>query len=309
LIAARALQALGTSGALVLARVIVRDLYEGSRAGRELSVMAMMAGSMPIVAPLIGGVLQHTFGWRSAFAVILAGGVLATTMVWRFLPETTRRTDFEPLSVGELVGNYWIVGRNRIFLAHAGIAMASYAGLFAYISGASFVIQDLYGLTPLAFSVFLSVTASGYMIGSFVAARTVERAGLDRTIGAGALALAGGGAAMLVSVALFPQAPAAIALPMMLYVAGLGLAAPAAFAGAMQPFPGRAGAASSLVGCIQQTASAVAGAIVGHLIGNSAWPFVISIAAMGCLSLALWWLTRTIRTARLAHGEPSAPRK
>jgi DHA1 family bicyclomycin/chloramphenicol resistance-like MFS transporter len=300
LIAARALQAMGSSGAIVLARAIVRDFYHGPRAGRELSLMGMIMGFAPIVAPLIGGVLQQGFGWRSGFAVIFAGGVAAMTAVWWALPETVRRDGAAPIVVSDFFRSYRIVARNGSFLAHTGIVMASYAGLFAFISGASFVMQDLYGLTPIGFAVFMAITACGYLAGTFAAARIVERIGLNRTIGAGVFALAGGGLTLVVGVALAPHATAAVALPMMLYVAGLGLAAPQALAGAMQPFAQRAGAASSFLGCVQQTASAVMGAVVGHLLGASAWPLVISIAAMGALSFAVWALTRRVRTGRSA---------
>ena len=87
-----------------------------------------------------------------------------------------------------------------------------------------------------------------------------------------------------------------LALPMMLYSAGIGLALPLSLAGSLQPFPDRAGAASSLVGAIQQTAGAIVGAIVGHLLGTSAWPMIIGITAMGVLTLLVWLLTRKIRT-------------
>src|ERR1700728_5296119 len=86
LIAARFLQAIGGSGSIVLARAMVRDLYSGVRAGRELSLMGAISGFAPIAAPMIGGVLQTTFGWRASFIVMAAAGAAATLVVTRLLP-------------------------------------------------------------------------------------------------------------------------------------------------------------------------------------------------------------------------------
>src|SRR5579883_2759882 len=90
LIGARALQATGSAGTIVLARAVVRDLYEGPRAGRELSLMAAIMGLAPIVAPLIGGVLQTAFGWRACFVFIAAAGLVALASAYWLLPETLR---------------------------------------------------------------------------------------------------------------------------------------------------------------------------------------------------------------------------
>jgi DHA1 family bicyclomycin/chloramphenicol resistance-like MFS transporter len=77
---------------------------------------------------------------------------------------------------------------------------------------------------------------------------------------------------------------------MMLYQAGLGLAMPQAIAGALTPFPDHAGAASSLVGFMQQASGALLGAVVGHMLGFTAWPLAAAVGAMGCASLLLWML-------------------
>src|SRR6202045_3783757 len=86
LIAARAVPAVGSSGAIVLARAVVRDLYDGPRAGRELSLMAMIMGLAPIVAPVIGSGLQAAFGWRSCFVFLVLAGIAAAAAVRWLLP-------------------------------------------------------------------------------------------------------------------------------------------------------------------------------------------------------------------------------
>jgi DHA1 family bicyclomycin/chloramphenicol resistance-like MFS transporter len=88
---------------------------------------------------------------------------------------------------------------------------------------------------------------------------------------------------------------------MAVYLAGMGMVLPQAIAGAMTPFPERAGAASSLFGFVQQTVSAVCGAAVGWFLGQTAWPLVIAVAAMGCATLGLWSVTHGIRRRIKKH--------
>src|SRR5262249_21690760 len=113
LIAARALQAMGGSGAIVVARAIVRDLYAGARAGRELSLRGSFRATAPIVAPLIGGVLQIAFGWRANFIVAFLVGLVAAVTVWRALPETLAKRTLEPISFRGIARTYGELLRSR----------------------------------------------------------------------------------------------------------------------------------------------------------------------------------------------------
>src|SRR5450755_3202398 len=202
LIVARFVQALGGCGGIVLARAIVRDLYSGARAGRELSMMGSVMALAPVLAPLAGGLLQTGFGWRSIFVTLVAAGVTGAGVVWLLLPETLATRAAEAISPSTMLTSYRAVARNPAYLAYLGIATASYAGLFAWISGASFVLQNLYGLSPFNFGVAFALGSIGYMAGTALAARLVVRIGLDRTIGIGCCALFAGGLGMMGSLAL-----------------------------------------------------------------------------------------------------------
>ena len=129
------------------------------------------------------------------------------------------------------------------------------------------MLQNLYGLSPFEFGVAFAVGSVGYMGGTMLAARLVMRLGIDRTLGVGVGAMAAGGLGMVVAVALGLTSAASLVLPMAIYLAGLGMVLPQAIAGAMTPFPERAGAASALLGFIQQSAAALCGAVVGWLLG------------------------------------------
>jgi MFS transporter, DHA1 family, multidrug resistance protein len=293
LIAARAAQAFGSSGAIVLSRAVVRDLYEGPRAGRELSLMAVIMGLAPIVAPVIGSVLLAAFDWRACFYFLVLAGIAAAAAVHWLLPETLRKREHLPSS--GLIASIGVVARHRAALAYVGIIAAGYGGLFAFIAGSPFALQSVYALDPFGYAVAFAIASAGYIGGSWLAARLVIRLGIDRTIGWGVLAFAVAGAAMIAATALAPRAVAGFVAPMTLYLFGLGLAMPQALAGALQPFPERAGAASSLIGCVQQSVAASTGALVAHALGDTAWPLVLGIALPGMAALAIWAATRGVR--------------
>lgn len=290
LIAARFLQGIGGSGSIVLARAIVRDLYSGVRAARELSLMGSISAFAPIVAPMIGGVLQTAFGWRASFAVMGLSALLAIFMVGRLLPETLNVRVVAPFSLLSLIRSYGSLLRHRAFVVYLGILTISYAGLFAWISGAAVVLQGVYGLSPVAFGFSFSLGAAGYMIGAGSAVRLVMRLGLDRTMGLGVTLLAAGGLGLAAVVAAQIANGVWLVAVMAVYLAGLGFSMPQAMAGALTPFPDRAGTAASLLGLAQQTIAALVAAMVGDYLGSSAWPVAGVVASMGCLTFLTWVL-------------------
>ena len=301
LIVARAFQALGGSGGIVLTRAIVRDIYSGAHAGRELSVIGSVMALAPVLAPILGGLIQTAFGWRVTFLALVGAGFAGAAVVWVLLPETLNNRAAEPVSLPSMLRSYRIVGRNPAYLAYLSITSASYAGLFAWISGSAFVLQDLYGLAPFDFGVAFALGSVGYMIGSAIAARLVIRLGLDGVLGLGGCACAAGGLAMVAAVASGLTSSISLVLPMAVYLAGLGMVLPQGIAGAMTPFPERAGAASSLFGFLQQTAAAVSGAAVGWFLGQSAWPLALGVATMGFATFGLWLATRGLRARAAKH--------
>ena len=292
LIAARFIQAVGGSGAIVLARAVVRDMFEGARIGRELSRMAAIMALAPLTAPLIGGVLQTTFGWRSNFILLFVFGAVAWTLVWFLLPETLRERSPEPVSFGSTLRSYRRFLMDRGFVIHLGIASCCLCGLFAWISSAAFVLQDIYGLSAFAFGLSFAVASSGYLTGTMLTARFVSHWGSGRIMGAGCIGMACGGLAVMLLSAFSAHSGSALVAAMALYLIGMGMALPLAQAGALVPFPDRAGAASSLLGFVTQILSAVVGAILGHVLTTTAWPLAIAMVIAGAVSLLLWSVSR-----------------
>jgi DHA1 family bicyclomycin/chloramphenicol resistance-like MFS transporter len=200
------------------------------------------------------------------------------------------------MSLPSIVRGYGIFLCHRTFRIYLAIVAAAYGGLFAWISGSSFVLQDLYGLSPLLFGLVFAAATLGYGLGTLLAARLVGRIGIDRTIGMRRgctrrrRARDGRRHCDGRDLACCP------ALPMALYLCGLGLAMRQSMAGALMPFPERAGAASSLLGFLQQATASAIGIVVGQMLGASALPLAAIIAAMGVLALALALFKRSMGT-------------
>jgi DHA1 family bicyclomycin/chloramphenicol resistance-like MFS transporter len=289
LIGARVLQAFGGSGAIVLARAVVRDLYSGVRAGKELSLMSLVMAFGPVTAPLIGGGLHALFGWRSAFAALLAFGAVLLIMVYRKMPETLDERPDARLSLGAMLDGFRQILHIREFNVYLAIGAASYTGLVAWLSAAPFVLQNIYGLTPLTFSGVLSLSAVGYLLGTLIASRIVVRVGIVRTVGFGACVMIAGALVMCLILALGMKSVIALMAGVAIYLFGFGLLFPTSIAGGLSAVAERAGAASSLLGFAPQFSAAILGAIVVASTSSTAWPVAIAVSAIAVIVLLFWF--------------------
>ncbi|QCI69259.1 multidrug effflux MFS transporter [Phreatobacter stygius] len=288
LTAARFLQALGAAGPIVLARAIVRDLYEGRRAAKELALMGTIMSLVPTLAPIAGGLFHVAFGWRATFFAALAFGLGALLLVVFSLPETLKQRSTAAISPIGILRTFGQIIRNHTFIANTAIFAAGYSGLFAFISASSFVLQGVYGLGPVAAGAAFASCGVGFVSGSLGGTRLVVRKGESWTIRAGVSLLALGGLAMAAALLVGGLGPAGILVPMAIYTCGFGLTMPQTLAGAMKPFPDKAGAASSLAGFIQMTSGAATGILVGHGLGDSAWPLAIAVSATALIALTVF---------------------
>lgn len=298
LVAGRVLQALGASGPIVLGRAMVRDLYEGPRAGREFARMGMIMGLVPAIAPAVGGILQAAFGWRSTFVATLALALLLAVVIILFLPETIRVRSSERLSLLAIFRSFGVLLRNRPYRVYVAITALAYGGLFAFISGSSFVLISIYGLSPRDYGLSFGFGVLGFILGTIIAQRLVGRRGLDGVIAIGVAFLAAGGLSMLLCLTAGFGGPLGVTIPWAIYSIGIGLSMPQAQASALMPFPDRAGAASSFVGLCQMLFSACVGLVVGKLLTNSALPLPAMMSLLGVSALVLFHASRKLRAAK-----------
>ncbi len=294
LIVARFFQALGAAAPIVLARAVVRDLYEGQRAGQELARMGSIMGLVPAIAPFFGGVIAASAGWRAVFFVCVGFGVFLLFSIGKGLPETLRQRETSPFSLVAIFRNFADLLKNRNFRGFLALIALTYGGLFAFISGSSFVLQDVYGQTPILFGVSFGVCAGAYVVGTLIGQRTGPRRGAEFTIGLGVSCLALGGVLMVVGVLSALAHPLAVVAPMMIYMVGVGLTLPQAQAGALMPFPGMAGTASSLCGVVQMSFAAIIGVAVSTTLGEDGLPLSLFVAFIGLAALGVFYaMTRS----------------
>jgi DHA1 family bicyclomycin/chloramphenicol resistance-like MFS transporter len=288
LIGARVLQAFGGSGAIVLARAVVRDFYSGARAGRELSMMGLVMAFGPVSAPLIGGALHAVFGWRSAFAALLVFGLVLIVTVARKLPETLAEKPDVGMSLSSMLAGYRDLIRIRDFNLYLMIGAASYTGLIAWLAAVPFVYHNRFALTPLMLSLAIAGSATGYLIGTSIATRIVVRAGIVRTMGYGAAVMLIGALGICAAVAVDFDSVVFVVLAVGLNLVGFGLLFPQAVAGGLSCAAGRAGAASSLLGFAPQVSAAILSAWVVSQISSGAWPAALAVLSMAVLVTLLW---------------------
>ncbi len=302
LIAARFFQALGAAGPVVLARAIVRDLTKAEMAGRLLSYMGAIMGLVPAIAPILGGAVHEHFGWRVNFLVMTGLCLALLLAARRMLPETLAKSNRPARGFAEIMRNYRDLIRSPVFLYYMLCSSLSFSGLFAFISGSSFILQGEYGLSPLLFGLSFTFMVAGYIVGTLTGGRLTMRVGIDRLIMLGAMALALGGLVMTL-MSMFRIAGAfAIILPMAFYSLGVGLMMPQSMAGALTPFPEKAGTASSLLGFLQTIAGALSGIYIGHHLAGGAVQLALFISAMGLAALALTLVRAAARRRALISG-------
>lgn len=296
LTAARFFQALGAAGPVVLARAIVRDLTKAEMAGRLLSYMGAIMGLVPALAPIVGGFLHEAYGWRVNFLVMAALCMALLFTARRLLPETLSETNRPARGFAEILRNYRDLLQSRVFLYYVLCACLSFSGLFAFISGSSFILQGEFGLSPQMFGLSFTFMVAGYIIGTLTGGRLTVKLGIDRLVMYGGVLLALGGIIMTLMSAFEIAGVYAIILPMALYSAGVGLMMPQSMAGALTPFPEKAGTASSLLGFLQTISGALAGIFIGYNLSGGALQMAIFITVMGVAAFVLTQIkTRTTR--------------
>lgn len=291
LVALRLVQAIGACAGVVIARAMVRDLFEPQETARVYSALMLVMGVAPILAPLLGGYLLLWFGWRAIFWVLVASGLLSLLLVWLRLPETHDRSTARPLSFQTVLVRYGALLLDRHFLGHALASGLGAAGMFAYIAGSPFVFIELYQVSAQNFGWIFGTNAAGLILASQLNGRIVGRIGADRILRWANLVQAAAGLLLLAMAATGVGGLLGIALPLFVYVGCVGMVSPNGVALAMAPQGQQAGSASALLGTLQFTAAAIAAMAVGAIPSASALPMATVIAACGLLGVVLHrWL-------------------
>ncbi len=293
LIAARLFQALGGSAGLVLGRAIVRDNATLSEAARRLALLNLMVTVGPGLAPLIGGALAVTAGWRSIFVVLGALGVASLMFAWRLLPETAGLAADH--NVRTILRNYRLLVGSPTFIGYAVGGGCATTSMYAFLSAAPFIFVDQLHRPVHEIGIYLALVISGVWLGSVAASRLVGRVGLDLLlVRANLLSLVG--AMIFLAAVLTNQLTVPITIgSMFLFTVGVGIVGPAALTRALSVNAHVVGSASGLYGFTQLAVGALCTALAG--IGpNRAFAAALVLVAAGLAAQGAFWIA--IRVSR-----------
>ncbi|WP_335442580.1 multidrug effflux MFS transporter [Neobacillus drentensis] len=281
LIILRLIQGFAGSAGIVISRAIVRDLYSGSELTKFFSLLALVNGLAPILAPIIGAQLLKAFPWQGVFIVLSIIGLIMFFVILFGVRETLPE---EKRSAGGIKNTFYPFLKlisDRSFMGYALAQGLVFAGMFAYISGSPFVIQDIYGASPQMFSLIFAINAIGIMINSQTAGRLAGRIPETKLfkIGLGMSSIAG----IVLLLLLFLQAKLIFVLiPLFFVVSSVGMVNTAGFSLAMQSQGKNAGSASALLGVTSFAFGGIAAPLVGIGGGQTAIPMGIVIVCAGC---------------------------
>ena len=304
LIGFRLLQGLAGAAGIVIARAVVRDLYDGVEMARFFSTLMLISGVAPIVAPLIGGQILRITDWRGVFHVLTVIGILLTVVVWRFLGETLPPERRHEGGVGDALRTMRGLLADRVFTGYMLTGGLAFAALFAYISASPFVVQEIYGASPQTFSLLFGVNSIGLVIvGQINGKLLVGRVSLDKALGWGVgTILLASLALLLMTTGVFGEVGLVpIAAGLFVLMSAMGLALPNTNAQALMRTPHAAGSASALLGTSSFLVGAVASPLVGIAGEHTAVPMAVVQLTCAALSLACFLgLCRPWRTGKKA---------
>jgi DHA1 family bicyclomycin/chloramphenicol resistance-like MFS transporter len=290
----------GASGQ-VIARAVVRDRNSGVAAARFFALLMLVTGLAPILAPILGGQLLRFTSWRGVFFILAAFGatllVVAATGLEESLPAANRQTG----GLGTTLVTFRRLLTDRGFIGYALCTGLAFAGVFAYISGSPFVLQEIYGLSPQQFSLCFGFIAVGLVGASQVSGRLVGRVPPVRLLAAGLIASVIGGVGLLVAVTA-GLGLVAVLPALFLVVASMGFINPNATALALSGRPQTAGSASALLGVLQMVIAAVTAPMVGIAGAGTALPMALLIATASVAALLIFVFLARPSAARAGSG-------
>lgn len=287
LLAGRLVQGLAASAVAVVSQAVVRDLFRGRRAADLLSRLALVTGVAPVVAPLLGsGILTFT-SWRGVFVVLGTVAILCGLLSRSQLGETLPADRRQPADVAATVSAYRTVLGDRLFVAVVLVAAMSFTALFSYVSGSSFVLQDLFGMSPQVFGVCFASMSIGLTLASQANPRLVNLVGPVQALLVGLLVMLTGASVMLLLACLRVGGAVGFLAPMFVVMLGLGFALPNAPAVALHRHGANAGTAAAMLGASQFAMGGVVTPLVGAMSDGTSRPVPILVLASTVLALVV----------------------
>ncbi|MBK6851594.1 MAG: multidrug effflux MFS transporter [Burkholderiales bacterium] len=284
----RALQGMSTGAGIVVSRAVIRDLYPPADAQRMMSLVTIYFGVAPAVAPIIGGWLFVTLGWRAVFWFLALVGVAIWLGVWRALPETLAKAQRQPFEVRHLMRGYVQLGGSRRFWLLALASGVPFNGMFLYVLSAPVYLGELLGLAPTEFYWFFLLNIGGIMVGAWLSGRLAGRLSRRRQVRAGFIILIVATITNLIGNLGFTMTFPWALLPITLYSLGWALLVPAVTLMVLDLFPDRRGMASSLQATVGSAANALVAGVAAPLVMHDAGGLAVVSALFMMVGFVAW---------------------
>ncbi len=281
----RILQAFGGAAGIVIPRAVIRDYLDTQQAAQALSLLMLIMGSMPILAPLIGGQVVVFGTWRLVFNIMAIIGLVLLIIVALRMRESLAHSKRSPMAAGHIFRNFAYLLRHRRFMGFALAGGLGAAGMFAYIAGSPAVFINLYGIDPRWFGLLFGTNAVALIIASQISARLLNRYQPDFLLKHAQVVLLLVSASAVVLALLAWINLALLMLCLVVFMASQGFISPNAAALALAEQGPRLGTASALMGSMQMFCGALAGYAVSIWQSPSALPLT---AVLGTCALLSW---------------------
>ena len=272
------------AAAMVLSRAVVRDMVSDAEAASMIGYVTMGMSLVPMIGPVIGGVLDDLYGWQANFALLLILGAAVLALTWADLGETAAPSN---ASLAEQVRTYPALLASRRFWGYTLAAGFASGCFFAYLGGAPYVGDKVFGLSSTHVGVLFALTAIGYAAGNFFAGRYSVRVGMNKMILIGCV-VTSAGLAVLALLTLARLSGPTVFFGLTIFMGlGNGICLPNANAGILSVRPELAGTASGLGGAILIGGGAALAALAGVLLGpgSSEMPLILLMLASSAASV------------------------
>ena len=293
LIGWRALQGTAMAAAVTCARSIVRDLYQPHEGARVMSRALTGLGIIAMTSPIVGGIVVQWLHWQAALLVLALFGVVALALVALRYEETVPQRNPQATRLATLLKNWGAVLTNPTFRAWVALLCCTFGGLFFLLAGSSFVFIEVLGSSRVAYGVILATSSLAYIAGTWLCRRLLLRHGLRGAVRRGAWFSLAGGLGMAALSLAGVYSVWAIIVPQWLYAIGHGIHQPCGQAGAVGPFPEKAGTAASVSGFLMMLAASGVGLWLGRSLNGTVFPVTLGVGVFSVLvTLVAWTLVQ-----------------
>ena len=299
LVLLRFMQGLSGAGGMVISRAIVRDLYTGVELTKFFSLLMLINGAAPILAPVMGGQLLHFTSWRGVFIVLGILSIVMITAAFFCIPETLSSENRSSGGAKQTLRTFKGLFRDRVFMGYVLTQGFVNASMFSYISGSPFVIQKIFGASPQTFSFIFAMNGVGIIIASQVTGRLAGRFKESNMLRVGLGISLSGGLLLNSMLALGAGLPGVLPA-LFLVVSSVGVVSTTCFSLAMQSQGKTAGSAAALLGLMPFVLGSIMAPLVGIGNGQSAWPMGIIILSCEIIAVISYLVLARSRGADLA---------